>query len=172
MTLDELPSTPAKRPLPQAAAQTSKKQRSSQLVMGVDIEVHDWLEGPEKFPPWVQTTFGHRVRINIPTLSYQRVTQLGWSIYEDDGEGGKLVKTTERCIRPDGWEISQKATKYTNITEERLVQEGTPLRDVLVEFLQDLGDVIGQGGKVVAHNLSYDGCTVHREPQQSNRGRA
>ena len=66
--------------------------------MGVDIEVHDWLEGPEKFPPWVQTTFGHRVRINIPTLSYQRVTQLGWSIYEDDGEGGQLVKTTERCM--------------------------------------------------------------------------
>ena len=76
------------------------------------------------------------------------------------------MKTTERCIRPDGWEISQKATKYTNITQERLVQEGTPLRDVLVEFLQDLGNVIGQSGKVVAHNLSYDGCTVHRELQR------
>ena len=98
MTLDELPSTPAKRPLPQAAAQTSKKQKSLQLVMGVDIEVHDWLEGPEKFPPWVQTTFGHRVRINIPTLSYQRVTQLGWSIYEDDGEGNEMKGNARVCF--------------------------------------------------------------------------
>ena len=52
----------------------------------------------------------------------------------------KLVKTTERRTPPDGWEISQKATKHTNVTQERLVQEYTPLPDVLVEFLQDLGD--------------------------------
>ena len=91
----------AKRPLPQAAAQTSKKRRSLQLVMGVDIEVHDCLDGPEKFPPQVQTTFAHRQPVNLLTLSYQCVTQLGWSIYEDDGEGGKLVKTTERKHRSE-----------------------------------------------------------------------
>ena len=55
-------------------------------------------------------------------------------------ERPKLVKTTERRTPPDGWEISQKATKHTNLTQERLVHEYTPLPDVLVEFLQDRGD--------------------------------
>ena len=47
---------------------------------------------------------------------------------------------TKRRTRPDGWEIRQKATKHTNVTQERLVHEDTPLPDVLVEFLQDRGD--------------------------------
>ena len=84
--------------------------------MGVDIEVHDCLDGPEKFPPQVQTTFGHRQPVNILTLSYQRVTQLGWSIYEDDGEGGKLVKTTERKHRPEP-EKRQQVGKHLSQAE-------------------------------------------------------
>ena len=118
----------AKRPLPQAAAQTSKKRRSLQLVMGVDIEVHDCLDGPEKFPPQVQTTFGHRQPVNILTLSYQRVTHLGWSIYVDDGEGGKLVKTTERKHRSEP-EKRQQVGKHLSQAEKR--------REVLSESFPD-----------------------------------
>jgi len=94
--------------------------------MGVDIEVHDCLDGPEKFPPQVQTTFGHRQPVNTLTLSYQCVTQLGWSIYEDDGEGGKLVKTTERKHRSEPEKRQQVGEHLSQAEKRREVLSESP----------------------------------------------
>ena len=36
---------------------SAKRQRTGKVIMGIDIEVHDWVDPPpdQKFQPWLET---------------------------------------------------------------------------------------------------------------------
>ena len=41
-------------------------------------------------------------------------------------------------VKPDGFEISKKATNFHNISHEAACQEGVPLREVPCLFMEDV----------------------------------
>lgn len=55
-------------------------------------------------------------------------------------------------VKPDGWIMSLEAEAVNGLSNERLLSEGTPIRDALELFTGAIMD----GRKLVAHNLSFD----------------
>ena len=62
-------------------------------------------------------------------------------------------------IRPNGWTISPKAEEVHGISLERAQREGTPIEDVLQEFIW----MLSMANIVVAHNITFDHKVVASE---------
>ena len=97
--------------------------------------------------------FGYYATIDEDNLNYQRIVQLGWVVSKVVVEG-ELALSKEFLVKPEGFDISTKATGHHKINHSQAVEEGRPLRDVLEEFMRDVIDVHEQGGRVVAHQVS------------------
>ena len=139
-------SAPAKWILPPETL--SNRLGEPQLVMGYDLETHDWLE--EHCNRTYTGPFGFITTLAHNQLEYQRIVQVGWAI----GKGTDHALSTRKCfyVRPEGFEISDKATeKCHGITQAQATQEGRSLTDVLQEFMEDASKVVENGGKLVAH---------------------
>ncbi len=123
------------------------------VVIGIDIETHGWPdEGKQKGRIG---KFGFYVRRSEDSLMYARIVQLGWSI--GPGRKGSVPQILKnRFVQPDGFEIAAKATKVHKITDEQAAGEGEPLREVLSEFMEDVGDARERGGRVASHQLEFD----------------
>ena len=60
-------------------------------------------------------------------------------------------------MRPDGFQISQKATDFHKIAHRTAETEGAALDAVLAEFLADLLYVVDEKhGRLVCHHLEFD----------------
>lgn len=55
-------------------------------------------------------------------------------------------------IKPDGWEMSEGATKINGLTTEHLNEHGIPVGEALTEYRS----AILNGRIIVAHNAQYD----------------
>ncbi len=81
--------------------------------------------------------------------NWPRVVQLAWGIYDDQG---KERLYSNEIIRPDAFDIPEKAASIHGITTERALEEGRPIEEILPIFTQQLIE----RQYLVAHNLDFD----------------
>ena len=143
--LQQLKNAPPKpQPFP---PDLSAKLAGLDLIIGIDIETHDWETRNKKKGGVGQYGF---YTIRHPDDLLVRIVQIGWAI-GGISDGDVVVK--EYTVKPQDFVISEKAAKYHNISNELAHLEGKPLRDILVEFISDIRSATSKGGRVVAHNL-------------------
>ena len=136
----------------------AKLGEGSDWLFGVDIETNDWQESKG-----IKGEFGQfrHYHLCAPIDFQARVVQLGWA-FGPPGNGATIVK--ERLVRPDGFTVSDKATRYHKISHEQAEREGSPLHDVLSEFAADLFKIVDeQGGRLVCHHLTFDAGILFNE---------
>ena len=63
------------------------------------------------------------------------------------------VATKKFYVTPEGFEVSAKATKLHDITQETLMAAGKPLEEALREFLSNVVEACRKGARVVAHQI-------------------
>ena len=131
---------------------------SATLVVGVDIETHDW-EG--KAREMCNGRFGF-FHIFHPDNLKQRIVQIGWAIGEA-AKGAPLSDQAELLIQPAGFNISPKATHKHGISNDRANSEGLPLRVALGRFMDALCLVDSLGGRLVVHHLEFDAGIIDNE---------
>lgn len=138
-----------------------EKLGSSQLMIGVDIETHDWEERRGNQGSLGQFGF---YSLCHPDDFNARIVQIGWTI----GSHDHVLATKEHLVRPESFNISMKAAKYHGITHEKACAEGNPIDVVLQEFMQDILDVDQRGGRMVVHHLEFDCGIIARELERAN----
>ena len=85
---------------------------------------------------------------------WPRIVSLAWQI---GTESGFLSHGGQALIQPDGYIIPNGAAAINGITQERAIQHGFPIRQVLTDFLRDAAGV----KMIVCHNVRFDiGCVV------------
>ena len=109
-------------------------------VLAIDIETHDWK--------------------NPQDNSYSRVIQVAWISYDEEE---KEIGTECYYIKPDGFEISAKATALHGITNEKAKEEGKSLKFVLDKLSTSLKTVKTNDGVVIAHNIKFDVNGISQE---------
>lgn len=71
------------------------------------------------------------------------------------------LRDYSRLIRPDGWRMTDEASAINGITQEMLEQDGRPLAEVLADLVELVDEA--QGGRMIAHNLTYDSTVLTTE---------
>jgi DNA polymerase III alpha subunit (gram-positive type) len=90
--------------------------------------------------------------------NWPRVIQLAWQLVNEWGD--KVISKGNYFIKPDGWTVPNEEFWIThNLTQERCVSEGIPIRMVLNHFISD----VEQANFIVAHNLEFDQNCVGAE---------
>ena len=123
----------------------------NELLMGLDIETNDWPDLPTGGNKGNIGQFGFYNLCSSEDLN-QRCVQLGWVV----GLGDKFSVKKEYLITPSDYIISDKATKFHKISHAEALASGRPLRDVLIEFIEDVRSLLRHKGRVVCHNLEFD----------------
>ncbi len=88
---------------------------------------------------------------------WPRLVELGWGIYDSDGN---LLDLRSCIVRPDGFIIPPDATAIHGISHSQALREGEDLNDVLEEFAGALEE---PSLLLVAHNLDFDWGVVAAE---------
>ena len=119
------------------------------LVLALDVETNDWVEGSP-----LKGSTGEHGFYNLcrPCDLEARIVQLGWAIRDESG-----IAIKEKIVKPDGWLISAKAARYHGISQEIAEEQGVVLEQVLSEFLHDVHDVCQRGGRLVLLKRSFFG---------------
>ena len=78
---------------------------------------------------------------------FPHIVQLAWYF---NGEYHDYI------IKPEGWEISEEASKIHGITTEIALEKGVPLEFVLPYFISDCDEA----ERLVGHNLYFDISTM------------
>ncbi len=136
------------------------KLRGEVLLIGVDIETHDWSAGHSTNLRGSIGQFGHYNLCMPCDIEEPRIVQIGWAVR---GSGDRNTVVTERLVRPDGFRVSEKATAFHRITHACAAEEGVPLPHALAELMRDALEVSGQGGRLVCHHLEFDAGIIARE---------
>ena len=87
---------------------------------------------------------------------FPRIVQFSWGLYTEDGECKEMK---DFIIKPDGWNMNGKE-KFHGITQERALNEGVDIKDVLTEYKNDIDN---HCCKLVCHNLNFDKTVVMSE---------
>lgn len=88
--------------------------------------------------------------------NWPRVVQVAWATYDS-----QYRETARACriVKPDGFRISPEAARVHDITTQRALAEGFPVRDVLYEL-----HLAADGAHhFIAHNASFDGSVLAAE---------
>ena len=128
------------------------------LAIGIDLESHDWLDGAPAKGRFGQ--FNWYTLKDKSEISHARIIQLGWAI----GPTASLdpVEAKACYVNPYGdFAVSTKAVRFHNISQELLAEQGRPLKEVLLEFLEDVVAATERGGRVVAHHLEFTWGWLH-----------
>ena len=130
------------------------------LLIGVDIETHDWSTGRSTNVTGSTGQFGHYNLCTPCDIEEPRIVQIGWAVR---GSGDRKTVFTERLVRPDGFRVSEKSTAFHGITHACAAEEGVPLPHALAELMRDALEVSRQGGRLVCHHLEFDAGIIARE---------
>jgi DNA polymerase III subunit epsilon len=76
-----------------------------------------------------------------------------------DETTGTIEKEYHAYIRPDGWKMTEGATKVNGLTDEFLNEHGVPV----VEALNEYQSAIDNGRIFVAHNSQHDAKQIRAE---------
>ena len=128
------------------------------LVIGFDVETHDWLDGERKGRIG---DFGWYTMDPPALMQYPRIVELCWVLVAVD-TSSVLVRKSYR-IAPEGFSISTRASDVHKITQQIAQQSGRPLKAVLAEFLADVKSVADKGMKLAAHHFEFDATIVLEE---------
>jgi DNA polymerase III epsilon subunit-like protein len=131
------------------------------MFIGIDVETHQLA--PRNHSPGVVGRFGHWSADLGNGYTELLVVQLGWCCGRF-GDGRPTVK--QRLVKPDGFAIDPAATEKHNIPHTRAFAEGGQLAEVLREFLHDVTAASKEGGRLVAHNITFDGELISMEMQR------
>lgn len=89
-----------------------------------------------------------------------RLVSIAWVVIREEEEGyWTTCKESEHVVRPDGFEIPERATRVHNITTECAIQSGEPIDAVLEWFMADVREC----DLIVAHNVTYDVLVISTE---------
>jgi hypothetical protein len=127
-----------------------------ELVVGVDIETHDWKTNHGSKGGLGQ--YGHYARCNSNDHA-ARIVQIGWAVWKHD----EPMVVKERLVKPQGYTISAKATRYHGISQAFADSQGMRLRDVLNEFMQEMSELHRAGARIVVHHLEFDCGIISKE---------
>ena len=67
-------------------------------------------------------------------------------------EGTEEEGRMDRIVRPDGWTIPTEASDIHGVTQERAMDEGLPLKEVMAEF----HDLMTGMATLACYNIAYD----------------
>ena len=81
--------------------------------------------------------------------NWPRLVQFASQTYSREG---RLLRQFQAIVRPEGFEIPAEAAAIHGISQERALEEGVRLIDVLRTFHEDATDA----EILVAHNIQYD----------------
>lgn len=81
--------------------------------------------------------------------NWPRLVQLAYLQYD---EFGNKESEGDFIIKPEGFIIPPESSKIHGITQERALQEGENLYDVLLHF----ANIISESDILVAHNMAFD----------------
>ena len=130
----------------------------SSLVIGFDVETHDWLNGERKGRIG---NFGWYTMDPPALTQYSRIVELGWVLVAVD-TSSVLWRKSYR-VTPEGFSIASRTTDVHKITQEDAQQSGKPLKAVLEEFMADVKNVADKGVRLVAHHLEFDANIILEE---------
>ncbi len=136
----------------------AKRLGSPALLIGVDIETHDW---PEEENRGRIGQFGWYTVKGEKLLDFARIVQIGWAI--GDARAAAPVSVKASIVQPDGFQISAKATKFHGISHATACKNGRPVADVLRDFMADVLEACSSGGRIVLHNLEFDAGIILNE---------
>ena len=73
---------------------------------------------------------------------------------------GRLIKTFDAIIRPDGFQIGEESIAIHGISNEKALSEGRPFPDVFKDFMEFIGP---RTKTLVAHNAQFDTSVLQSE---------
>jgi DNA polymerase-3 subunit epsilon len=88
--------------------------------------------------------------------NWPRLVQIAWQGYDDSEV---LVDSREAIIKPADFFIPPEAARVHGITQERALDEGIPLGEILPAFAGAVGDA----DVLVAHNMRFDASVMGAE---------
>jgi DNA polymerase III subunit alpha len=99
------------------------------------------------------------------TDNWPRCVQIAWQLH--DGMGN-LIESKDYLIQPEGYDIPYEAEKIHGISTDLAMEQGIPLKDMLIEFKE----VLGRAKFIVGQNLKFDtnvmGCEFVREEVEND----
>jgi hypothetical protein len=91
--------------------------------------------------------FGHyRLKSVYTTVRKLSAVQIGLTIGRIDSE--EPPKTTTYLVRPDGFVVTEAASRIHKIKHSQAVELGMDLRFVLSEFLREVFEIVDAGGRI------------------------
>lgn len=152
--------------LPTASLKTlSYIQSPCSLWLALDIKTHELIPNTDFYQSLVNGQFGHPCCVSKDNLQDLRIVQISWSIGHIDACSDPLTKSL--LVKPDGFVISEAAAAKHGITTEKAMMVGSPISQVLVEFLSDFADVQRRFGRVCAHHLEFTMGIIQSEMQRA-----
>ena len=128
------------------------------LVVGVDIETADWTPSRHNLR---KGQFGFHTMCS-PEVFNQKLIQIGWCV--SDLNGAKpFEELQEIIIQPDGFVISEKATKLHGVSTYRALQDGVPVKMALDMFMHAMQRADRRGARIVVHHLEFDAGIIDKE---------
>lgn len=88
--------------------------------------------------------------------NWPRVVQLAWGLYSESEEA---IQEEVLVIKPDGWEIPDRAADVHGISTEIADEIGVPMEAALWAFIE----AYEQADTLVAHNLAFDNPVLGAE---------
>ena len=73
---------------------------------------------------------------------------------------GRLIKTFDAIIRPNGFQIGEESIAIHGISNEKALSEGRPFPDVFKDFMEFIGP---RTKTLVAHNAQFDTSVLQSE---------
>ena len=132
-------------------------------IIAIDCETHA-LVPPRPKAPWRKGRFGLMTMLDDEGVSPLRVVQLGWAM-GTLASAEPIVKA--RLIKPDGFQIDDRATAKHRIAHGHAQDQGLPARAALEELCADVFDLCERGGRVVGHHLEFDATLIAQELQRA-----
>ena len=141
--------------------EVNKQLGEHPLIIGVDIETHDWDVNAGSKGGIGQ--FGHYSRCNY-TIGVARIVQIGWAVRRV----GRTIDVKEKLVKPETHAISEKATNFHGISQDFACSHGMLLRDVLNEFMEEMSALYKEGARMVVHHLEFDCGIIATELSRAN----
>ena len=91
--------------------------------------------------------------------NWPRMVQLAWQCHDIEGN---FLFAKNHVITPDGYTIPEDVVAVHGITTEIAQEKGIPLKDALLDFMED----VKKSNFIIGHNVSFDiniaGCELLR----------
>lgn len=91
-----------------------------------------------------------------------RIVQFSWMVCELNGE---VFDKKNFIVKPSGFEIPLESTKIHGITNERAIQDGNSIEDVMESFYESLKKCV----MIVCHNTMFDLNVIKSEAHRLNK---